>query len=136
MVDLRNRYVYAAIGIVSICLLASFIVAEGLPFRSLQSSKQPEKLESGLRELVDNYNSVNEAVDIAKKQGIYYEDGKVRVIIELEREDSSIPKGYGIEVEVRHGSLVQALVPIEKLHELARAPEVKYIRSPREALTE
>jgi len=137
MVGLGSKYIYiATAGIVLSCLLVSLIAAGRLPSMAPQPSKQPERLESGLRELADAHGSAGETAIIAERYGIRYVDGKVRVIIELDGVDSPIPEVEGLEVEARRGSLVQAWVPVERLYELAQAPHVRYIRAPREALAE
>ncbi|MEM2122760.1 MAG: hypothetical protein QXE79_03900 [Candidatus Bathyarchaeia archaeon] len=133
----KYKFIYLITGVALLsCLLASLIVAGGFPSMILQSSKKPERLESGLRMLADAHGSADEAAGIAERYGIRYVDGRVRVIIELDAADSPIPDVEGFQVEAQRGSLVQAWVPVEKLYELAQAPHVKYIRAPREALAE
>ncbi|MBS7645762.1 hypothetical protein KEJ44_06985 [Candidatus Bathyarchaeota archaeon] len=133
----KYKFIYLLIGVALLsCILASLIATGGLPSMTLQSSKQPERLESRLRELADAQGSADEVAGIAERYGVRCVDGRVRVIIELDAADSPIPDVEGIQVEARRGSLVQAWVPVEKLHELAQAPHVKYIRAPGEALAE
>ncbi|MGC8848868.1 MAG: hypothetical protein ACP5QI_00140, partial [Candidatus Bathyarchaeia archaeon] len=68
--DLK-KFIYAIIGIALLsCLLASFIVAGGLPSMISKPSKQPERLESGLRELAEAQGSAGEVAVMAERYGI------------------------------------------------------------------
>lgn len=54
----------------------------------------------------------------------------VRVVLVLASPDAKIPEGFRVAVEERFGKEVQALVAVEDLLELARRPEIEYIRAP------
>lgn len=67
---------------------------------------------------------------LAARSNLYYDQGRVRVIIELPSAESPAPSGYGLTVESRAQGLVQALVPIDALCALAADPLVKSVRAP------
>ncbi len=66
----------------------------------------------------------------ARQADLYYSQGRVRVIIELESAEDRVPQLPGLTIESRAGELVQALVPVERLCELAAANGVRLVRSP------
>ena len=62
-------------------------------------------------------------------------DGKARVVIELEDESKKVVFASKLErlgciVETSYEDLVQALVPPERLRDVAALPEVRYVRAP------
>lgn len=83
------------------------------------------KVESLLLQLVQSSNP--EA--FAREHGLFFKDGRVRVVIELNDPNYVLPNYYGVE-EKRHGSKVQALVKVDRLLELAESPYVRFISSP------
>lgn len=87
-------------------------------------ARQYPRLESRLEELV----RAPDPVRYAQTHGIALMEGKVRVLIELAVPD--VPPGYGVEVELRQGNRVQALVPVGQLGPLSQAPGVKSVRIP------
>lgn len=54
----------------------------------------------------------------------------VRVVLVLASPDAELPEGFRVVVEERFGEEIQALVAVEDLLELARRPEIEYIRAP------
>ena len=106
------------VGIILITVFAS------LPLISAKT--EPEKLESVLYQLTQTQNHD----EFAKARGLYLEDGRVRVVIELHNASDTIPDGYGATIETRHKNLVQALVPINSLMELSKEPSINFIRAP------
>jgi hypothetical protein len=80
------------------------------------------KLESRLFQLA----TAEDPIEFAKRQGLDYAV-VVRVLVELESPDSSVPDG--ICVENRFEEEVEALVPLERLLTLAQEPQVKVIRT-------
>ncbi len=133
--NLKRKYIYTVIGVVVLCLLVSFVFAKDSKFALPFVFKQPDRLESRLIQLAETHNSGGDVADMAARHGIYFRDEKIRVIIELEGDDTPIPEGYNIEVEGRRESLVQALVPVDKLYEISEAPGVNYVRVPQKSLT-
>jgi hypothetical protein len=133
---LERKHAYIVLVGAILCLLVSFVVADIGTFDINRITKKPERLESSLRQIAESYASGDDVIDLAEQQGIYVKDEKLRIIIELEQEDTPLPEGYNIEVEGRHGSLVQAMIPIDKLDELTEAPGVKYIRAPKKPLAD
>ncbi len=112
---------------VLICLLFVMSMASASSLLDYEQNKnQPEKLESVLYQLTQAQNPD----EFAEKHGIYLENGKVRVVIELKNETATIPGGYGIIEESRHENLVQALVPMDKLITLAEDLGIVYLRTP------
>ncbi len=70
----------------------------------------------------------------ARRLGVPLEGTSVRVIVEarpgLAGETSRRAPALGTTVEARYLDLVQLLVPVEQLNELAREPSVAYVRLP------
>lgn len=98
------------------------------------AGKKPEKLEAPLQGLVKVRSEGGDVEGYARAHGIPYEDGKVRVVIELINEQTEVPQGYGLTVEAKYKNMVQALVPAENLEKLAEDPAVKLVRTPKPAL--
>ena len=130
---MERKHFYIILGVAFLGLLISYTIAN-IQFLSPKSAEHPMKLESNLEQLIQVYNTGGDVLDEAEKNGIRYQDGMVRVIIELEDDKTSIPRGFNIKAEYRSGSFVQAWVPIELLHEIGQAPGVKYIKAPMEPL--
>lgn len=70
----------------------------------------------------------------AATHGIYYAEGRVRVVIELADEGVTIPESYHIQVEDRYKNFIQALVPVKVLRPLSNEPGVKSVRLPWEVI--
>ena len=66
----------------------------------------------------------------ASQAGLYYREGRLRVIAELESPQAPSPSLPGLVVEARAAELVQALVPPDRLCSLASAEGVRLVRSP------
>lgn len=112
---------------VVVLFLVSMVALNGLgsSLPQPQYEKPPKKLEFTLYKLTKTKN----VYTYAKAHGLYVDDAKrVRVVIELV--DEALPKDYEIIVEVKYANLVQALVPINQLIDLAEDPMVKYVRTP------
>jgi len=107
-----------------VVLVISFAIIQGL---APQRGDYPN-LETRLYELSIARNPAR----YAATHKLYYIEGKVRAVIELVSEDAEIPSTYHLQIEVRHGRLVQALVPISELRPLSKEPAVRLIRTPLE----
>ena len=83
------------------------------------------KVQQALFELVTTKDSAT----YAEQRGLDYFT-MVRVIIEL-APDASLPEGFMIQVESSYENQIQALVPLDKLLELSKQPEIQYIRAPK-----
>jgi hypothetical protein len=85
-------------------------------------------LESGLYDLAVAQNPV----ELAKATGLFYEDGKTRVVVELATPETDISflAKYDAQIETQAGSLVQALVPLAELCNLSNDPQVLFVRKP------
>jgi len=83
-----------------------------------------DKLQRPLFELVTSKDPIAYA---DKHELDYFE--MVRVVIELAA-GAELPEGFLILVESRAGDSVQALVRLEDLLELAKQPQIEYIRAP------
>ncbi|MDP2668912.1 MAG: hypothetical protein Q8P07_03715 [bacterium] len=86
------------------------------------------KLENILNQLIlaKNYDQ------FAKTNNLYVNDKKVRVIIELIDNRYKLPSEFGIE-ESRYGNLLQALVQIDDLSQIADSGYIRLIRTPSKA---
>ena len=107
----------------SIILVMMFVFIS-LP--SISAKDHPEKLESALYQLTQ----VQNPDEFAKTRGLYLEEGRVRVVIELHNATDMIPDGYGATIETHYENLVQALVPIENLINLSNEHNINFIRAP------
>lgn len=120
------------IAIFGLVMLALFVVAplgsasedssDG-PYPPPEPGKGWENIEHVLYQLVESENREG----FAENRGLFYENGRVRVILELE--NAGNPPD-GVTVETSHDNLVQALVPVDYLLDLSRDANVLYIRSP------
>lgn len=92
-----------------------------------RSSECPH-LESRLYDLT----VAQDPTDLAQTMGIFYEDDATRVVIQLAapRTDISFLGEYGAQIKTQTESLVEALVPVEKLCDLSNDPQVKSVREP------
>ena len=69
--------------------------------------------------------------DYASKAGLAYDNGSVRVVVEL-TPGASLPEGYDVRVELRQGQLVQGYVAVDQLVGLSRHENVSAVRPPKE----
>lgn len=83
------------------------------------------KVQQTLFELVTTKDSAK----YADQRGLDYFT-MVRVILDL-APGASLPEGFMIQVESSDENLVQALVPLDKLLELSKRPEIRYVRIPK-----
>ena len=65
---------------------------------------------------------------LANQMGIYYQDGRVQVVIVLKNADIKISERFDIITEAMSGNMVQALVLLTQLGELSHEPYVQFIR--------
>jgi hypothetical protein len=79
------------------------------------------------RPLFELATSEDPAAYAEKRQLDYFK--MVRVVIELAPE-AELPEGFLILEESRMENRIQALVPLEELLELAKQPQIEYIRVP------
>ncbi|MBI4640237.1 MAG: hypothetical protein HY731_06055 [Candidatus Tectomicrobia bacterium] len=70
----------------------------------------------------------------ANQRGLFFSQGRIRVIIELTSPAVSLPTGYSLVIETRFQSLVQALVAVQDLCRLSEEPSVRLVRAPFEAI--
>jgi hypothetical protein len=91
-------------------------------------SSECPNLESRLYDLTVAQDPEN----LAQTKGLFYENGATRVVIQLAtpEADTSFLAEYGVQIETQTGSLVQALVPPERLCDLSNDPRVKFVREP------
>jgi hypothetical protein len=79
----------------------------------------------------------DDPASFAAAHGIEYADGRALVVVEL-RGASSLPAGYDATVQqtvtVDGQTVVQALVPVDRLLALAEEPSVAYVRLPERAV--
>jgi hypothetical protein len=72
----------------------------------------------------------------AAAHGIEFEDGRAVVVVEL-RDRSTLPEGYDARVQqtatVDGRTVVQALVPVDRILALSEEPGVEYVRLPERA---
>ena len=106
-----------------------FLKSYHLPLPSELPPKPPReyaRLASVLYELIKS----PDRSDFAKRHGLYLEQDKVRVIIELLPEFKEVKGDYEMVVEGTTNRLIKALVPIDQLGSLAKNPSVGFIRPP------
>ena len=66
----------------------------------------------------------------AEASGLYFSDGKVRVIIILAHISSTISSDFQIVPEGQFGDLLQAMVPVDQLCEISEEPYINFVRPP------
>jgi hypothetical protein len=106
-----------------------FLKSYHLPPPSKLPPKPPReyaRLASVLYELIKS----PDRGDFARRHGLYLEQDKVRVIIELLPEFKEVKGDYEMVVEGTTNRLIKALVPIDQLDSLAKNPSVGFIRPP------
>ena len=91
-----------------------------------KTKQAPENLESVLYQLVECQNRD----DFAEANALYLKDGKVRVIIELNKNNEDLEFNDDIVIETKYENLIQALVPVDNLILLSEDENVGYIRAP------
>lgn len=87
------------------------------------------KLESRLYQVAQS----SDPEHAANQSGLYYSQGRVRVIIELADPAVSLPAGYSLIIESRYNTLIQASVALQDLCKLSQEPSVRLVRAPYEA---
>ena len=88
------------------------------------------KVEKKLLDLMD----ASDRAAFAKTEGIDYQAGFVRVILELSNKDDPAPEQHDVRLEGREGRLVQAMVPLDKLCPLSSDPRIISILTPAKAI--
>ena len=116
-------------------MIATFIVARQPFFTLPQAIKQPSNVDGSLIQLVEASRRGEDPEAFAKAHGIYVKGAMVRVVMELRNEGGSSPSGYGIIIETTQGKYVQALIPVEKIYEIADSPQIVYIGLPGEPVS-
>jgi hypothetical protein len=66
----------------------------------------------------------------AAEHGLFFEDERVRVEIELLEDADSVAASFDLIVEAQYQLLVQALAPLQSLCDLANDPRVLIVRAP------
>jgi len=84
------------------------------------SERSPFEVQSGIRMVSQEYER-------------WVAEGKIRVVLELTAEDASLEKEYDIAVEARYNNLVQVVVPLPVVRDLADDVAVHYVRMPLQA---
>ncbi len=106
-------------------------VAIGKGVKDIES----HKIESVLSQMVHkSETSPADLTSFAKKHGITLTKEKVRVVLELDSASEVNLKtleGGGCIIETAHDNLVQALVPVSKIHQLSNLSFVQFVRTPR-----
>ena len=69
-------------------------------------------------------------VDYASTNGIDLSGLRAVVIVELRSPEAELPDGLNLVVEARNGGLVRAEALIHRLADLARDPQVAFVRLP------
>jgi len=88
------------------------------------------KMESIIAQIIDVSETNPAGVQsFASMHDISIVDGRIRVVLEL-TDDNAALEDANVNIETRYKNLVQALVPISELKEIARDPAVYYIRLP------
>ena len=114
----------------SIILMLILVFVVGFSFSVYYFKMGHSKLESALYELTKS----EDRNGFAQSHGLVVIDGKVRVTIELVNTNYKLPSNFGGE-ESRYENLIQALVQIDKIEELADDPNIKFIRPPYSSTT-
>jgi len=110
-------------------------VAIGAGAQTAPTDLQPRKpetcpdLESALFQIAQAPDPLSQA----KQLRLQIKGDKIQVLLILEREDTSVPQNFEIEIGTRSGTQVQAFVPISQLCDLANTKEVVAIRLPAQA---
>lgn len=132
-----NKGISTPIGIiiiVTVALIAGGVLAWQYGWIENISIVPPKK--EGPSELESVLYQLTQAEDyqtFGKQHVLDIVDSKVRVEIELVDSDYSLPSEFGIE-EVRFGNLVQALVFIDRLLDLASNPSIDFVRTPQKPI--
>jgi hypothetical protein len=87
----------------------------------------PTKMDSALDE-VSKSNQSGSGIPSSINPDSIVNGNKIRVVIEFNTNNYTIPDNLGIEVETTYENMVQALVPIGNLEELANNADVRFIR--------
>ncbi len=106
-----------------------FLKSYRLPIPSELPPKPPReyaRLASVLYELIKSHHRS----DFAQRHGLYLEQDKVRVIIELLPKFKEVKGDYEMVIEGRTNSLIKVLVLVDQLGSLAKDPWVGFIRPP------
>jgi len=109
-----------------VIFLPQWANAQDLPPLNLPEQNL-QKMDSTLAQLYQIYQEDGDINSFIQKHRIYEENGNVRVILEVLDNDLTIKD---IFVEKSIDSLVQALVPIEKLEEISMNENVRFLRIP------
>lgn len=84
------------------------------------------RLESRLYQLMTAADPARAAADL----GLFYEDGRVRVIVELADPTAADPQHPDLVIEGRFRDLVQARVPPAALCAISHLPGIQFVRGP------
>jgi len=106
-----------------------FLKSYRFPIPSKLPPKPPReyaRLASVLYELIKS----PDRSDFAQRHGLYLEQDKVQVIIELLPQFKEVKGDYEMVIEGRTNSLIKVLVPVDQLGSLAKDPRVGFIRPP------
>jgi hypothetical protein len=122
---------WVALSVLLVMTLAGCTPKEQPSDRPAEGREMPDwaeyegKLQRGLFDLA----TAEDPEALARKKGLELYP-MVRVVLELQGPESELPEGFSLIVEDRVDGTVQALVPIGQLLELAKRPEIRYIRLP------
>ena len=103
-------------------------------------SNQPwtEKVEAGLRALGEQAQSGSATVQTnAATRGVASVAGRLRVVVEAAGGNRAAAgaaiRDVGGQIEIEYADLIQALVPANRIPDLAADPRVRYVRTPHDA---
>ena len=108
------------------------IFAQDISPQEKTTEKIPTKMDSMLDEIY-NSNLSGSGIPSSVNPDSIVNGNKIRVVIEFNTNNYTIPDNLGIEVETTYENMVQALVPIGNLEELANNVDVKFVRMPYQA---
>ncbi len=121
---LRTVVLLLSLGLALSCARATAI--EEVPLTPVPKPTHCPKLDSALYELM----AAADRSAYARQHALQYEDGAVRVTLELASDQAVLPSSHRITIEERLERLVRALVPVDNLCELSNDPSVRMIRVP------
>jgi hypothetical protein len=119
-VFLTTFIIFAIIG-------TNVVFAQDISPQEKTTKTVPTKMDSTLAE-VYNSNQSGSGIPSSVNPDSIVNGNKIRVVIEFNTNNYTIPDNLGIEVETTYENMVQALVPIENLEELANNVDVRFVR--------
>jgi hypothetical protein len=84
------------------------------------------RLSSDLRQLIASADRQS----FARQHGLYYQDNRIRIEIELVSDVGDLPERFGLQVEGKYLNYIQGLAPVDILCDLSNDSRVRAVRSP------